>query len=107
MTAPTEILFFRWVTLTEQKWVIFRERRSLPPDKRKARAKFQKKLLDVVDQGLFDFDLATRIGSTEEIKKVRIFENLGGKVGCGRRKREGEIILRLPVAVTRADFYLQ
>jgi len=28
MTAPTEILFFRWVTLTEQKWVIFRERRS-------------------------------------------------------------------------------
>ena len=28
MIAPTEILFFRWVTLTEQKWVTFRERRS-------------------------------------------------------------------------------
>jgi len=27
MIAPTEILFFRWVTLTEQKWVTFRERR--------------------------------------------------------------------------------
>ena len=27
MTAPTEIPFFRWVTLTEQKWVSFRERR--------------------------------------------------------------------------------
>jgi hypothetical protein len=26
-TAPTEILFLRWVTLTQQKWVIFRERR--------------------------------------------------------------------------------
>jgi hypothetical protein len=28
MRAQTEILFFRWVTLTERKWVIFRERRS-------------------------------------------------------------------------------
>jgi hypothetical protein len=28
MRAQTEILFFRWVTLTEHKWVIFRERRS-------------------------------------------------------------------------------
>jgi len=27
MTLPTEILFLRWVTLTEHKWVIFRERR--------------------------------------------------------------------------------
>lgn len=30
MRAQTEILFSRWVTLTEHKWVIFRERRSLP-----------------------------------------------------------------------------
>ncbi len=29
MRAQTEMLFFRWVTLTEHKWVIFRERRSL------------------------------------------------------------------------------
>jgi len=28
MRAQTEILFFRWVTLTEQEWVSFRERRS-------------------------------------------------------------------------------
>ena len=27
MTLPTEIVFLRWVTLTEHKWVIFRERR--------------------------------------------------------------------------------
>jgi len=29
MHAQTEILFFRWVTLTERKWVIFHERRSV------------------------------------------------------------------------------
>jgi hypothetical protein len=28
MRAQTEILFSRWVTLTEHKWVIPRERRS-------------------------------------------------------------------------------
>ena len=27
MHAQTDILFFRWVSLTEQKWVSFRERR--------------------------------------------------------------------------------
>jgi hypothetical protein len=32
MIAPTEILFFRWVTLTEQKWVTFRERRRNTKD---------------------------------------------------------------------------
>ena len=30
MRAQTEILFSRWVTLTEHKWVIPRERRRLP-----------------------------------------------------------------------------
>jgi len=29
MRAQTKILFFRWVTLTEQRWAIFRERRSV------------------------------------------------------------------------------
>jgi hypothetical protein len=29
MRTQTEILFFRWVTLTERKWVSFRERRSV------------------------------------------------------------------------------
>ena len=28
MRAQTEILFSRWVTLTEQKWISFHERRS-------------------------------------------------------------------------------
>jgi hypothetical protein len=33
MRAQTEILFTRWVTLTEHKWVIFRERRSKAMEK--------------------------------------------------------------------------
>ena len=28
MPTQTEVLFFRWVTLTEQKWISSRERRS-------------------------------------------------------------------------------
>ena len=41
MAAPVEILFFRWVTLTEQKWVSFRERRSSDRSPNKLKWVFQ------------------------------------------------------------------
>ena len=41
---------------------------NLPPDEGEARAKFEQKPLDVVNEGLLNFPFAARIRSAEEVE---------------------------------------
>ena len=56
---------------------------NLPSHKGKSLSKLQQKLLDMVDQFLFQLGFAARIGCTKKVKNIRIFENLGGHVRIG------------------------
>ena len=81
---------------------------NLPPDEGESGSHFEKELLDVVHEGLFDFRFAAEIGGAEKIKEVGVFESLRGEIGVGRGQCCREVVLRLSMAEMQllADLHL-
>ena len=68
---------------------------DLPADEGEAGTEFEEEFLDVIDEGLFHFRLAAGISGAEEIEKVGVLENLGGKIRVRRGHGKGEVVLGL------------
>jgi hypothetical protein len=47
--------------------------------------------LNVIDEGLLDLTLSTRIGCAEEVEEVRVLKNLTGHIGIGGRESRREV----------------
>src|SRR5262252_9592924 len=71
----------------------------LPSHKSKSLSKLQQKLLNMVDQFLFQLGFAARIGCTKEVKNIRVFENLGSHVRIGWRQGSRKIVDGLALAL--------
>jgi hypothetical protein len=65
----------------------------LPSDKCETGSQLQKKLLDVVDEGLLELGLSAGIGGAEKVEQLGVFENLGGEVRVGGREGSGKVVL--------------
>jgi len=65
--------------------------RHLPAHEGEPGAELQKKALDVVHERLLDCALPSRVGGAEEVKEVRVLEDLGGEVRLGGRQRVPEV----------------
>ena len=59
---------------------------KLPTDKREADAEFEQKILDVVEQTLFEVTFMCVTAEREKIKIVWVFERLFGEIGLRRRQ---------------------
>jgi len=71
---------------------------DLSPDERKSGAEFQQKALNVINECLLNFALSSWIGGIQEVKQVRVLEEMCRHIRlCGRQSRF-EVADRLPIA---------
>lgn len=83
MSAKTRTVL-RTNVITREK---LRADRSITSDKGEADAKLQKKLLEMLDEALFEIAFFGHLPQAQKIEVVRIFDNLLGELRLWCRKR--------------------
>src|SRR5438445_11604752 len=80
---------------------------DLSADERKSGAEFEQEALNVINECLLYFALAPWIGGAQEVKQVRIFEDMRRHIRLHRRQSRFEIADSLPMAPVRMTLDLQ
>src|ERR1700736_2889123 len=71
---------------------------DLSPDERKSGADFQQEALNVINECLLNFALSPWIGGAQEVKQVRVFENMCCHIRLRGRQSRFEVADRFPIA---------
>jgi hypothetical protein len=71
---------------------------DLPPDERKSGAEFEQEPLNVINECLLNFALSPWIGGAQEVKQVRVLEDMCCHIRLCRRQSRIEVADRFPIA---------